>query len=130
MKKLITLFTAAVLLAALSACGSKTNTAAPTSPVTSTAPAVSGEAQKVTLVASNFQYDKAEYKVKAGQPVILTLESKEGMHGARISAFNVNLNKNDNTATFTPDKAGTYDIICSVPCGSGHTNMKSKLIVE
>jgi cytochrome c oxidase subunit 2 len=136
MKKLLTFVTAVALLTALSACGSNNTTAASATPAasaaanTSTVPAASGDAQNVTIVATNFTFDQKEYKVKAGQSVNLTLDSKEGFHGVRIAAFKVNLNKNDNKATFTPDKPGTYDIICSVPCGAGHTTMKAKLIVE
>ena len=31
---------------------------------------------------------------------------------------------------FIADKKGTFTFSCSVPCGSGHLNMKGTLIVE
>ncbi|GAA3332428.1 hypothetical protein GCM10020331_092510 [Ectobacillus funiculus] len=46
-----------------------------------------------------------------------------------IPAFNVDIQGNG-SATFTADKAGTYEYHCSVMCGSGHANMMGKLIVE
>jgi cytochrome c oxidase subunit 2 len=138
-----------VLIIVLSACGAKKDentmavkTPAATTPVVTiaptasesvtTAPASSDAAQEVKLIASavTFKYDKTEYHVKKGVPVKLTLEMKDGNHGARLADFNVNLNADKPTATFTPEKAGTFLIKCSVPCGSGHMTMSANLIVE
>ncbi|MEK3725090.1 cupredoxin domain-containing protein [Paenibacillus sp. FSL H8-0034] len=133
MKKITVLALSICLIFALAACGQKEAAKAPDATTGSTpsasAPAASG-AQQVKLTASNFKFDQAEYKVKAGQDVAVTLENKEGMHGVSIDAFKVKLDGTTKTATFKPDKAGTYDIVCSIPCGSGHMTMKSKLIVE
>jgi cytochrome c oxidase subunit 2 len=132
-----------VLIAALSACGSKKeDSAAMATPATTAAPAAgesptaapasSDAAQEVKLIASaaTFKYDKEEYKVKKGVPVKLTLEMKDGQHGAKLADFGINLNKDNPTVTFTPDKAGTFLIKCSVPCGDGHKNMTANLVVE
>jgi cytochrome c oxidase subunit 2 len=139
LKKLIVMALSICLVFALSACGTKeaaqpaaTNGAAPsTSAPTAATPApASSSAQQLKLTATNFKFDQAEYKVKKDQDVVITLDSKEGMHGVGIDAFKVKLDGTTKTATFKPDKAGTYDIICVVPCGPGHMTMKSKLIVE
>jgi cytochrome c oxidase subunit 2 len=133
-----------VLIAVLSACGAKkaentmaektpSATAAPVpSEAATTAPTSSEAAQEVKLIASaaTFKYDKEEYHVKKGVPVNLSLEMKDGIHGAKLDDFNVNLNTDNPTATFTPDKAGTFVIKCSVRCGTGHMTMTAKLIVE
>jgi len=34
------------------------------------------------------------------------------------------------TATITPDKAGTYQLICTELCGFGHATMRAKVVVE
>lgn len=143
MKKLIVLVFAITLVFALSACGQKetaqppaTNNGGTTGGTTTggttggTGGAAAGGAQNIKLTATNWQFDQPEYRVKQGQDVTVTLENKEGLHGAQIKDFNVNLNGQTLSKTFKADKAGTYDIICSVPCGQGHLNMKSKLIVE
>jgi cytochrome c oxidase subunit II len=124
MKKLLTLFMAIGLIFALAACGSKQDSASDTSSTTA-----AGPVQEITLQATDFQFDKTEYHVKKGQPVKVTLENKQGMHGASIKEFNVNLTSAKKTATFTPDKAGTFDINCSVLCGPGHSKMQAKLVV-
>jgi cytochrome c oxidase subunit 2 len=135
LKKIIVLALSISLMFVMAACGqkeaAKTPAPAPTtgSAPAATTPAASGP-QQVKLVATNFKFDQAEYKVKAGQDVTVTLENKEGMHGIAIDAFKVKLDGSTKSMTFKADKAGTYDIICSIPCGSGHMTMKSKLIVE
>ncbi|MFD0678525.1 MULTISPECIES: cupredoxin domain-containing protein [unclassified Paenibacillus] len=130
MKKLIVLAMAVCLVFAISACGKKEEAKAPTAPAGAAGGASSAASQDLKLVASNFKFDQAEYKVKKGQDIKVTLENKEGMHGVEIKGLSVKLDGNTKTATFKADKEGTYDIICSVPCGQGHMTMKSKLIVE
>lgn len=145
MKNQLIFFTAIItLVVALTACGeNKDNSSAAavaSPPTTSTsetkatpnAPASSETTQEVKLIASavTFKYDKSEYHVKKGIPVKLTLENKDGLHGAKLADFNINLNNSNPTATFTPDKTGTFQIRCSVPCGPGHMDMTANLIVE
>jgi cytochrome c oxidase subunit 2 len=141
MKKWTLLALACVLTMALTACGGKNNAASPSpsasapsasAPASSTAPAASGgaAASEIILTASNWQFDKPEYRVKKGQAVKLTLDNKQGNHGAKIKELNVDLNGTNKSQTVTPDTAGTYEIRCSIPCGSGHTTMVSKLVVE
>lgn len=86
-----------------------------------------GNALDVT--ASNFEFDQAEYTVKAGEEVSISFANEEGMHGFAIDEFDVNI-EGDGDATFTPDEPGEYTIYCSIPCGQGHDDMKSTLIVE
>ncbi|MBD0380055.1 cupredoxin domain-containing protein [Paenibacillus sedimenti] len=124
MKKLLVLIMGISLAMALAACGSK-NSAEPQS--TDTA-AASG--QKVTLKATDWQFDQKEYRVKKGEPVTITLDNAKGTHGAQIKDFKVSLDNGKKTVTFTPDKTGSFPIICSIMCGQGHASMKSVLIVE
>ena len=99
---------------------------------TSTSPAATTQAagQQVVLKATNFKFDQSEYRVKKGEPVTITLDNAQGVHGASIKEFKINLNNSNKTVTFTPDKAGSFPINCSIMCGSGHANMKTTLIVE
>lgn len=126
MKKTLMAVTALFIMLGLAACGSQEGKSASVSPAAS----ADANAQQLNIVASNFKFDQAEYKVKAGQPVAVTLKSAEGVHGLEIKGQNVRLDNKKSTATFTPDKKGKYDIVCTIPCGSGHINMRSVLIVE
>jgi cytochrome c oxidase subunit II len=84
------------------------------------------------LVASNFKFDQAEYTAKAGEKLKVSLSIKDGIHAVQISGqgMTVDLDKQNPSKEVTFDKPGTYEIICSLPCGEGHANMKSKLIVQ
>lgn len=130
MKKIIVLALAVSLIFALSACGKKEEAAPASTSNGAAAAAGSGASSELKLVASNYKFDQAEYKVKKGQDIKVTLENKEGLHGVEIKGLNVKLDGSNLTKTFKADKEGTYEIICSVPCGSGHINMKTKLVVE
>ncbi|NOU99893.1 cupredoxin domain-containing protein [Paenibacillus planticolens] len=128
MRKLLVLFMGVAIVIAITACGSKE-----AKPAETTAPAATTQAadgQNVALKATNFKFDQAEYRVKKGQPVTITLDNSQGVHGASIKEFNVKLDNSNKTFTFTPDKTGSFPITCSIMCGSGHANMKSTLIVE
>ncbi|KPV56875.1 cytochrome C oxidase subunit II [Paenibacillus sp. A3] len=124
MKKWIVSVAAVGMIFALSACGAKET------PKASEPASGNPAAQQVKLVATNFQFDQKEYKVKKGEDVTFSLENKQGMHAVQISGVNVGLDNNNKTKTVKIDKAGTYDIVCSLPCGQGHATMKSTLIVE
>ncbi|GAA3402624.1 cupredoxin domain-containing protein [Paenibacillus hodogayensis] len=125
MKKTIVYLLALVVVLALAACAKKETSPAPEAPSTPTA-AASGE---LKITATNWKFDQAEYKVKKGDTLKVTLDSKDGAHGVKIDKLNVSIGTNA-SKDITFDKAGTYDIICSIPCGAGHAKMTAKLIVE
>ncbi|RII28416.1 MAG: cytochrome c oxidase subunit II [Geobacter sp.] len=64
--------------------------------------------------------------VPVGKPVVVTLVSKDVLHGFYIPAFRV---KHDvvpgvkNVVWFVASKPGSYDLFCSVYCGLGHSAM-------
>jgi len=121
MKKTFFLLLALILVFVLSGCGEKE---------TKEQPKETGDEQQVVLVATNFQFDQETYTVKKGEPVKFTLDSQQGAHGVKIKGLDVSLTKDGEFAIVTPNKAGTFDIICNVPCGGGHSKMVSKLVVE
>ncbi|MDF2924230.1 MAG: subunit of cytochrome oxidase [Paenibacillaceae bacterium] len=129
MKKITVLIGALFLMLALSACGAKTNsnTGAESSPSGSIPP---GNSQQLTITASNWKFDQAEYRVKKGQPVTLTLKNAEGVHGIEVQKLGIKLDHKAQTKTFTPDAAGKYTIVCTIPCGTDHMKMRAVLVVE
>ncbi|MCZ8512870.1 cupredoxin domain-containing protein [Paenibacillus filicis] len=88
------------------------------------------EGPTLKFVATNYQFDQPEYTVKAGQKVKVSLLNKEGLHALEIVGLNVKLDNNTKTADVTFDKPGTYEVHCVLPCGPGHPNMKTKLVVQ
>jgi cytochrome c oxidase subunit 2 len=131
MKKLFSLIMAVTLIFVLTACGSNAKDTAATANKISEPVSAEGitDTQAIVFKASakTFKFDKDVYTVKAGT-VKLTLENVDGTHGLSIEGTDVNLTGANLTKT-TSLKAGTYNIKCSFPCGTGHMTMTAKLIV-
>lgn len=113
---------AIVLGGALAACGGGgSEQAAPTVEP-------NGNTVDLTIEATDFQFNEKEYRVKTGDTVNVTFASKQGMHGIDIRGVNLKL-KDGDSASFVA-APGEYEIICNIMCGTGHSQMKSTLIVE
>lgn len=89
---------------------------------------VNGEMQKITLSTKNYNYYPSEIKVKANQPVELTLD--ENVYGC-LRSFTIRdlgVSKRskspEDKIVFTPTKKGTFTFACSMGMGYG------KIIVE
>jgi cytochrome c oxidase subunit 2 len=128
MKKLLVLIISFVLLMTLSACGGDNSSAnSSNSGVTDTGVAPSEE---IVIKATNYTFDQKEYRIKKGDTVKIVFENEAGNHGVLIPGLELQLDKKHPSKVITADKAGEYEIICSVFCGSGHSGMISKLIIE
>jgi cytochrome c oxidase subunit 2 len=109
---------------------SKSKTAASNTTATNASAApTAGNVVEIKMNAKDFEYDKKVINVKEGDKVKITLHSDNGSHGLAIPDYNVNIQGNG-SAEFTANKAGTFEFHCSVMCGSGHSNMTGKLIVQ
>ena len=118
--KMISIAVPLILAGVIAACGGGGAKAPQVEP--------NGNTVDLAIEASNWQFNEKEYRVKAGDTVNLTFKNTEGMHGIDIRGMNISL-KNEDQTSFVA-QPGTYDIICNIPCGSGHSSMRAKLIVE
>ncbi|TVY00408.1 cupredoxin domain-containing protein [Cohnella terricola] len=82
------------------------------------------------IKATNFEFDQAEYHVKAGTTYKIKFSNTLGTHGIEFVGLGIDLTKDNPDTEFTFDKPGEYELHCSIMCGQGHAGMKSKLIVE
>lgn len=85
---------------------------------------------EIQFIMTDFAFDKDEYRVKAGETVILTMLNKTGTHGVLIAGTDINLTTHGESIEVTFDEPGEYDLFCSIMCGIGHNDMVAKLIVE
>lgn len=88
-----------------------------------------GAEREIIIQGSNFKFDQEEYIVSVGEAVKIIYQDVEGAHGVEIEKTNIRL-RNNQDVVVRFSEAGTYQIYCSVYCGSGHANMKAKLVVQ
>ncbi|KEO81595.1 hypothetical protein [Tumebacillus flagellatus] len=147
MKKFTVLATTAVVALGmiLAGCGasndasSSSNSSSSTtnsnsgSSTTASSTASTGDEQVVHVTAKNFAWTLDKTEVKVGKPVKLVITSSEGMHALSIAGTDVKdvhaMAGQEQTATFTPTKAGDLDLKCTLMCGLGHSSMVTKLKV-
>ena len=88
----------------------------------------------IDVVAANWKFTPATITVPVGQTTTLHLTSTSGIHGIKSDDLGI-----PNTTiepakyvdvTFTPAKAGTYQVHCSVFCGPGHANQYLTIVVK
>ena len=91
------------------------------------------DVKTIDVVASQFQFEPGTITVAQGDRVRLRLYSADRTHGLAIKPFRVNalIPKTGEAVTveFVADQAGAFDITCSEHCGSGHAEMKGRLVV-
>ena len=117
---------------------SPTPTPTPTpvaTPITKPTPASPAKPtiKSFSITAKRWAFEPATITVNKGDVVRLAIESVDVTHGFGLPDFNVSQNLKPGETTiveFTADKTGTFTFFCSVFCGSGHSEMKGKLIVK
>ncbi len=139
--KIILLLITAVLI--ISGCTSQTTTQpnTPGSNDTTTGPqgntlppvATVGPVKEFYMTAKQFEFRPSTITVNRGDQVVLRITSTDVEHGFSLATYDiietlpVNQTK---TIKFTATEAGEFNFFCSVLCGSGHGDMRGKLIVN
>jgi len=73
-----------------------------------------------------------EIRVPSGTPVKFILSASDVLHGFYLPDFRVKMDMIPGRVTtlwVQPDRPGSYQIFCTVYCGTGHSNMLAQLIV-
>ncbi len=123
MKKLLLGLVTLSLTFILAACGGGDNE----SSSNDNEDTVSEGAAIVDIKASNWQFDKEEYTVPAGE-VTVNLSNEEGFHEIEVEGTDINVESDgSSSATLEP---GEYTIRCSIACGPGHDDMVATLVVQ
>jgi len=78
-------------------------------------------------------WSQGELHVPVGRQVQFKMHAQDVIHSFWVPEWRI---KKDNvpgittTAIVTPDKVGTYQLICTELCGFGHATMRAKVVVE
>ena len=99
--------------------------------------AAASEPKVFDVVARRFAFEPATIEVTEGDRVRLNVRSADGPHGVEIKQFKVKKAvprpKPDDppiTIEFVASMPGTFPILCSEYCGSGHKDMTGTLVVK
>ena len=96
-------------------------------------PVKSGEVKEFKMTAKQFAFEPGIIEVNKGDIVRLIVTSVDVPHGIGIPEYGINERLDPGksvTIEFIADKQGTFTTYCTVFCGSGHSNMKGKIIVK
>lgn len=135
MKSFVLLATTAVVAFGMILAGCGSSNSAPDSSSNSSASKTveTGDEQVVHVTAKNFEWQLDKTEVKANKPVKLVITATEGMHGLTVDGTDVKnvhaMSGKEETAIFTPTKAGDLTLKCSIMCGTGHGSMITTLKV-
>jgi cytochrome c oxidase subunit 2 len=81
----------------------------------------------------DYAYTEGELHVPLGRQVQFKMHALDVIHSFWVPEWRI---KKDNvpgittTAIVTPDKAGTYQLVCTELCGFGHATMRARVVVE
>ncbi|KWX86078.1 cytochrome C oxidase subunit II, partial [Paenibacillus riograndensis] len=86
--------------------------------------------EELIISATNYSFDQKEYHLKKGVPVNIVFKKESGNHGILVPELNLRLDGKDSSQVIVPEEAGTFEMTCAIRCGSGHSGMSAKVIVE
>ena len=99
--------------------------------------AAAPEPKTFEVIARRFAFEPATIEVTEGDHVRLIVRSADGPHGVEIKQFKVKkavprAKPGDSPITieFVASTPGTFPILCSEYCGSGHKDMTGTLVVQ
>jgi len=87
----------------------------------------------IQVTAERFKFTPAVIQLKVGEPVVLELTSLDRKHGFQVPDLKIDETIEPGKVTrirIVPDKPATYDLHCSVFCGSGHEEMAGQIVVS
>ena len=91
----------------------------------------------IEVIARRFEFEPATIEVTEGEKVRLLVRSADGPHGVEIKQFKVKkavprAKPGDAPVTieFVASTPGTFPILCSEYCGTGHKDMTGTLNVR
>jgi cytochrome c oxidase subunit II len=86
----------------------------------------------IEITAKRYQFLPSEIRLKKDEPVILRLSTEDRTHGFLLKPLKIDTDITPGKPTdvaVTPRSTGQYTVICDHYCGTGHGNMKMKVVV-
>lgn len=87
----------------------------------------------IRIEAGDYAYTPSVFHANPGDRITIELVSKDVVHGLTIDGYpDLNMQADPGKTarvTFIADRAGTFKIRCSVPCGNLHPFMTGKISI-
>jgi cytochrome c oxidase subunit 2 len=86
----------------------------------------------VKIQAKRYEYTPSEITLKKGVPVVLELTALDRQHGFKCPGLSLRTDVDPGKVTrlsLTPEKTGVFEFHCDIYCGSGHADMRGRIIV-
>jgi cytochrome c oxidase subunit 2 len=97
-------------------------------------PAAQTEPRIIEITARRFAFEPSEVNAAVGERLQLVVRSADGVHGLEITKMKIKKEVPRGgepvTIDFTATTEGSFPIICSEYCGTGHNDMSGMLIVR
>ena len=87
----------------------------------------------IRITVEDFAFTPSLLTVKKGEKVTLIIDGKSGAHGFAIPGLRINERVDAGqsvTIELPTDTAGSFDFLCSIPCGPGHREMKGRIVIQ
>ena len=105
----------------------------PAVPVEEPGPPSASGPRVIQITAQNWSFTPSVIKARKGEVVQLSITGAGGLHGFSVPSLGINENLTPGqtiTINLPTDRAGTFPLFCSIPCGSGHRDMTGQIIIE
>jgi cytochrome c oxidase subunit II len=93
----------------------------------------SAPARHVAVSMKKYSITPAEIRLRKGETVRFEVMTEDVQHGFTVAALGINEPVNPGRPAvfnYTADKPGTFIVECGIICGSGHDDMRARVIVE
>jgi cytochrome c oxidase subunit II len=101
--------------------------------VAALSPAPASAHPSIDIAVANWKFTPDKITIPVGEPTTLRLTTTSGVHGIKSDELGIPMTTIPNgkvvIVTFTPKKAGTYELHCMIFCGPGHADMKRTVVV-
>lgn len=94
----------------------------------------SEKTREIQMTAKKYEFSPSTVEVAAGTKIVFKITAQDREHGFEIVGVAnscVSIKKGETaTVEYLAEKPGTVEFDCCVYCGSGHRNMKGKIIIH
>lgn len=129
--KILKLLLSLTIAFSLAAC-TPSNQQSTTPPLQQPA-ATATDARVIRVTSENWKFNPNVITVKKGEKVQLQVTGVSGTHGFAVPDLGINVPVPPGrtvTIDLPTDKEGTFALFCSIFCGSGHSGMKGRVVIE